>query len=440
MAAMSADPQARPLGRIERFYWLLDQQSCTNFVLVARLGPELTREALSAALARSWARHPRLRSRVVVDDAGEVVFEPEAGGPPEITEHPGPWRALADDQLLAQFPAGSHPLIRIHWCPAPDGATAVLTFAHGVLDGGAASAWLMELLADGCGHPPSAPFPDETCPSDDRYPARYRGLWLLWSLLRLVVRDGLARRLQGTPRSLPGAPPWGTPRQPTTTHIDLDPQRSSALLQRCREAGCTVQGALMAAQLAALREELPGGDPEPLAVAAALDLRPWLEPPLEPGTLGNHVSLLPVTVRREPDTTLMPLAADLSTQLQGMIARGFGHLFWRILPGPWFFPADARGLTRMASIGRAAPPSTVVTNLGRLHDPPPALASTLRALRFTMAPQEGSPLCTGVATLSEALRMDLCFDAAHLDEGRRTRIVERFEGALEALIGADGRT
>ena len=59
---MSADPHARPLGRNERFYWLLDQQSCTNFVLVAQLGPELALEALTEALDRSWARHPRLRA------------------------------------------------------------------------------------------------------------------------------------------------------------------------------------------------------------------------------------------------------------------------------------------------------------------------------------------------------------------------------------------
>jgi hypothetical protein len=440
MAGMSADPHARPLGRIERFYWLMDQQSCTNFVLTAELGPELALDALTEALARSWARHPRLRSRVVVDGAGSVRFETDAGGPPAIREHAGPWRSLADAQLLARFPAGSHPLIRVHWCAGERGANAVFTFAHGVLDGGAASAWLLELLADACGHPPTAPFPGEPCPSDERYPARLRGLRLLWSILALVLRDGLPRRLQGTPRALPGAAPWGTPRRPTTTHLDLDPQRSAALIQRCREAGCTVQGALMAAQLAALRAELPGDGAEPLAVAAALDLRPWLEPPLEPGTLGNHVSLLPVTVRMAPEAALAPVAAGISAQLRGMIARGFGHLFWRILPGPWFFPADARGLKRMASIGRAAPPSTVVTNLGRLPDPPPGLAQALHALRFTMAPQEGSPLCTGVATMNGALRMDLCFDAAHLDQERRKRIAERIASAIEGFQGPATRS
>ncbi len=44
MASMSADPHARPLGRIERFYWLLDQHACTNFVLAAQLGPGLPRQ------------------------------------------------------------------------------------------------------------------------------------------------------------------------------------------------------------------------------------------------------------------------------------------------------------------------------------------------------------------------------------------------------------
>jgi hypothetical protein len=434
MVDMMTDPLARPLGRIERFYWLLDQRSCTNFVLSAELEPGLEPADLELALQRSWARHPRLRCRIAVDQAGTVVLEPEAAGPPRIAVVPGPWRAVADAQLLAQFPAGSHPLIRCHWVEQQPGAVAIFTFEHGLLDAGAAAAWLMELLADAAGQPPAQPLPAHPAPSDARYPPGARGLRGLLNLLRIIVMDGLGRRLVGIPTALPGAPPWDSPRRPTTHPLDLDPRASAALLRRCRGLGCTVQGALMAAQAMALRAELPGDGPAPIGLAAAMDLRPWLAPPLAPGTLGNHVSLLPITIRVSSDSRAPILATALSRQLRRKIDRCMGHLFWKLLPPPWLLPPDQRGLDRLEALGRAAPPSTVVTNLGRLPDPPPALAGTLRALRFTMAPQQGSPLCTGVVTVNGALRLDLCFDAAHLDGERRARVAARMARTLEALV------
>ncbi len=439
MPAMTTNPLARPLGRIERFYWLLDQHVCTNFVLVARLAPRLDRDTLQAALERSWARHPRLRCGVGVVD-GTVMLQPESAPPPELTTSDTPWRALADAELNRPFPPGSTPLLRGHWVTEPEGAALVLTFAHGLLDAGSAAAWLLELLADatGCELPP---FPAHPAPSDALYPARYRGWRGLLALLRVILKDGVRRRLLGQPRALPNAPPWGTPREPHTLHVDLDAQHAGTLLDRCRALGCTAQGALMAAQALALRAELDGDASEPVGVAAAMDLRARLEPPLEPGTLGNHVSLLPVTVPVAPNQEPGVLAVHLSAELRAMMARGFGHLFWRVLPPPWMLPPDARSFPRLDAMNRRAPPSTVVTNLGRLPDPSPAVAEALRDLRFTMAPQQGSPLCTGVSSLMGALRVDLCFDAAHLDEDGRRRVAQRFEAALRefACTPADAR-
>ncbi len=434
MPGMSPDPLARPLGRSERFYWLLDQHVCTNFVLVARLGPGLRREDLQAALARSWSRHPRLRCGIAVDASGTVQLEPDTAEPPPVEERSGPWRALADGELNAPFPVGSRPLLRCRWVPEDRGAAVVLTVAHGLLDAGSAARWLLELLADAVGCAPDAPYPAHAAPSDALYPARYRGWRAVLGLLRIIVMDAIPRRLGGQPRTLPSAPSWGTTREPRSLHIDLDAQRTGALVRRCRELGCTVQGALMAAQALALRAELPGDEPAPVGLAAAMDLRAQLEPPLEPGTLGNHVSVLPVTVKLEPGHDPRGLAVTLTTAVRAMMARGLGHLFWLVVPGARVLPPDARSLPRLDRMNRRAPHSTVVTNLGRLPDPPPALAAVLRELRFTMAPQQGSPLCTGVNTLDGALRADLCFDAAHVDETGRERIAERFEAALVELI------
>lgn len=161
----------RPLGVIERFYWLYDQHTCTNFVLVAELDPGLGRVALEGAIARSWARHPRLRCRIAV--AGRrVVLEPEVAPPPVVEVVDGAWQVRADAELVRPFPVGAAPLVRVAWA---DGA-AVFTFHHGLLDARAGAWWLGEVLAMAAGEEPGEPFSEEPRPAEALFPARLRGL------------------------------------------------------------------------------------------------------------------------------------------------------------------------------------------------------------------------------------------------------------------------
>jgi hypothetical protein len=167
-----------------------------------------------------------------------------------------------------------------------------------------------------------------------------------------------------------------------------------------------------------------------------VDLRPHLEPALAPRTLGMFVSVLAGWHAVSPGSDLAVLAREAAAAVRAGIARGQAHLFWRALPPAWCFPPDARGAARLGWLARHSPRATVVTNLGPLPALPPAAAEAVRALRFAMAPQEGGPLCSAAVTSQGALRLGLCFDAAHLDAGARGRVAARMEAGLDHLCAS----
>lgn len=415
----------RPLGVIERFYWLYDQHACTNFVLVAELDAGLGRAALEEAVAQSWARHPRLRCRIAVIGR-RAVLEPETAPAPPVLVGEEPWQRRVEAELACPFAVGAAPLVRVAWC---DGA-AVFTFHHGLLDARSAAWWLGEVLALAAGGEPGAPFPEEPRPAEDLFPGYLRGLAGLGRLPAVIAAGGRAERAAGRAGALPGAPPRGTPRRPALAWVDLDPERSGALVRRVREAGATVQGALVAAQLAALRAEIPTDGPLGSCAISAVDLRPHLEPVLAPRTLGMFISVLAGWHAVSPEPDLPHLAREATTTVRAAIAGGRAHLFWRALPPAWCLPADARGAARLGWLARHSARASVVSNLGALPDLPPVAAEAVRALRFAMAPQEGGPLCSAAVTSQGALRLGLCFDAAHLDPAARERVARRLEAGL----------
>ncbi len=427
---------ARPLGRIERFYWLYDQHACTNFVLAAVLDDSVTRGAVRAALGRLWERHPLLRCAIAVDERAQPVLQPDAGPAPELPRAPmgTRWQDLAALELLRAFAPQSHPLLRFAWVPATAGVALVATFNHGLLDARAAGALLCELLADAVGCPPTGEPAPDAAPCERHYPARHRGPLALLRFFWVSFLDGIERLRVGTPLGLPDAPPLGTPRDLLALVLALDEQQTRALVQRCREQDCTVQGALCAAQLLALRSIFPQDGTVPSSTSTAADLRPLLEPPLPAETLGVHVSLIPTYHRVDNHTAPWRLAREVVQGVKRKLARGHGQLFWLAIPPATLLPPDARGAGRLARLARHAPVSTVVTNLGRLPPLPARSRDAVRSLHFLMAPQEGAALCTGALSLHGALRLVLVFDRSHLDEQRAHQVAARFRQVLEGLI------
>jgi hypothetical protein len=426
----------RALGRAERFYWLLDQVSSTNFVLVAEIEASPPVEALARVLARLGERHPLLRCRIVVDAAGKVVFEPVEGGLPcfELVESVGDavWHEEVAAELDHPFDPQSYPLARVLLRRLSGGTRLCFTFNHGIADATSGLALVVEalgLLAGAEAAPPRT-MPDA---QERGYPRRFLGVGGRLRQLWLLLRDGLEWSRIGRARPIPGFQTDSqTPRSCRILPFDPPMPATEALRARCREAGTSVQGALCAAQLLSIRPEYPETGRAALIVGSAVDMRPSIEGfRVERADLGMYASYVATAHGVAAEAAFWPLARQIRQSVRLRIARGNPCLVWSTFPGDWLFPAGPRGAEALFRMVSRMPPSTFVTNLG-------AAASTeggLRSLRFAMAPQAGSPLCTAAVTEAGGLRCANAFNATAMDGEQMRRIAVRFGRILEAAIG-----
>lgn len=438
---MDSSTLLRPLSGAERFYWLLDRVACTNFVILAAVDGPVSPAALGQALDQARARHPLLGATVRVDGIlARFVQLPEAPLLPTVREgDEEAWLATGAAELDHPFPPGTHPLVRVALLRDEAVDRLVFTFNHGISDARSAALLVEEVLrylpAPGGSGAPSSLLPLPLHPPQEAlYPLAFRG-WrarLRAMVLNLVDVVGFlrvgARLLPGVDRTR-----W-LPRRVRTFHFHLPEEQTTALVERCRQERTTVQGALCAAQALAIREELPGEGVLGVVVGSAVDMRAHLVPPLAPENLGMYASFVPSGFRVARDTPFWDLAREARGRLERRLAVGGPFLVWSTFPGPWLIPPDETGARRLLGSVLAAPPSSFVTNLGRLPGPEGDPGPGVRDLRFLMAPQPGSVLCTSVLSFRGALRIASSCNLSVMDADRGRVLAERVVSLLQAAF------
>lgn len=435
--------QVRPLSKAERFYWLVDRAVSTNFVISARMREMPSEAALREVLDLLRERHPMLRSRVMVNGRSQVVLEPApAGAPFEIEAAQAPdWRQDITRELDRPFPEGAWPLGRVilrHDDASSEGWMH-LVVNHGISDARSLATLMVELLGLLSGASPLEPRP--AFPSQEAlYEARYRGFGALWRWWWFLLRDAMGFAQFRKATHLPGLRPerW-RPRRCRTFPFDLDSSATSALVERARAEGTSVQGALCAAQLLAIRQEHAGDQLFPLVVGSAVNMRPSLVPVsiagrsmrVEDQDIGMYASFTATghLVARAGDP--WALAREVRARVQARVSGGNPQVVWAAFPANFLFPPDFRGAESLLKGILAAPPSTFVTNLGRLDGGSGAASE----IRFTMAPQVGSPLCTSAVSHAGCLRVNNTFNVSAIEEAQAERIAEAFGEALRRAIG-----
>jgi len=420
----------RPVGTAERFYWLFDRVSCTNFVVVAELVRPIDPGALAEALGEARQAYPLLDARIGLDEKGQVILEPGLA-PAErsrvdVRAVDGDGAAGVATQLSEPFPWGSHPLHRFALHRRADSSERlVATFHHALLDA-RSGLWLVErilaraLCGEALGSAPALPPCQESL-----YPARWKGVRARLGALGMVLR-GRLESMGSVQIPIEGQ----GPRRPLVLSLALDPPASAAWLERARREGTTVHGGLCAAQLIALRAEIEEQGSRKLSLYHPVDLRPSFEPALETSAPGMFISMVPTSHQLGPEIDLWGLAREIRARVVCAVERGDAHLAWTGSPPMWIFPPDERGARREQKMMDLLPPMTVVSNVGRVGAPSAALLQAVRGLHFAMGPQTGCPLLSAVTTWGGTLRVNLCFDRERVSPVRAERIRARIGAML----------
>ena len=155
--------------------------------------------------------------------------------------------------------------------------------------------------------------------------------------------------------------------------------KARALLEACRAHGVTMQGALGAAQLLAINDEFGSARPRNLGLNSLADLRGLLggQPDAAgPGPVHRHGQH---GARHPRRAGLLALAADVRNQLKAVLDSGDANLVHSIHREGALYPPNEVGARMVQGLVGLAPPSSMLTNVGRFD--PVALADGAKLAR-----------------------------------------------------------
>jgi hypothetical protein len=124
------------------------------------------------------------------------------------------------------------------------------------------------------------------------------------------------------------------------------------------------------------------------------------------------------------------LAADVRNQLKAVLDSGDANLVHTIHREGALYPPNEVGARMVQALVGLAPPSSMLTNVGRFE--PVALASgaRLRALGFLVSPPAQHPICVTVSSLGEALHLNLLYDQRKIDPAQARRMADAMAARL----------
>jgi Condensation domain len=230
----------RPLGGVERLFYLWSLAVPVHFCLVAQIEGAIDLAGLGAALEQVRRRYPALRV-CILDDAETGPMFHETENTIEISTVPvkvqADWPTVVQSELNRAFEAFPGPLMRVTFLPTSDGASIVLTFHHAIADGLSAIRVLRDVMRALAGEPLDAlrPLP----PIDEM-------------MISSASTPALAP--EAAPRAEISSKAWErvvaqAPGKLTTniSTLEWSSEETIRLIERCRANDTTVHGAICAA-------------------------------------------------------------------------------------------------------------------------------------------------------------------------------------------------
>lgn len=252
---------SRPLGGMEKLFWLLDESRWTHFAIAGQLVGTVPLAVWNEKLNGLALASSRVWDTIVRDENGLPIFLKGVPGTLSFDVIRGGVEDLPDQlsgQLTTPFNTKAAPLMRAVLMEEEGRSIVILAAHHSIADGLSLVHFLRDLLSEVSGSP------RKTTPE-------YRSM-------EQIAADNIS------PAKLPTMQPGPFPRGPIsyrdkTTYrpmvecAGLTLEESSALRERARAEQTTVHSAMSAALVAVFKGSLVSEDGGPLRVFSPLDVR-----------------------------------------------------------------------------------------------------------------------------------------------------------------------
>lgn len=429
----------RPLGSTENIYWLLDRLYCLNFVVFAELDGDLPIERLKAALAIVQHENPLLRARIALDGK-RTWFEPvsrrQAPLRPEIRALVD-WHGAIERELQHPFAPREAPLARFLWfIGAGTKRVAAMVFHHAIADGRSGTSVMLDVLRRAT-HRDSAPKYKRAHPSSQELDLVRLKVPILSRLHAVKFWLQKSKDALHFAQQLPGydMKPSRTPRIRILA-LSVPPRTAARLQAQARTHDTTVHGALGAAQILAINDQFKRRAPRYLALNSLADLRSVLEGGLTADDLGLYVTTLCTLHAIDADPDFWALAREVRDKLLAMVNSGDANLINGVYPASPLFDPDDNVARLVQGIVALAPPSSMLTNIGKVDVPDLGDRLKVRSISFAVSPPAQHPICVTAASHVGRIYINLLFDENKLDAERAQAIADRLMAHLDHAAAA----
>jgi hypothetical protein len=430
---MAATIDSRKLNVFERNLLHLETTVNFQFSVMLRVRGSLPAAALEEALSAESRSHYYLNVRLS-GDGERFERRDDLRIPVAVVKgrEDGDWAAMVERELGEGFDMRRGPLARVTLIQREGLSDVIACFQHIAADAASAFRFLDAAIARCAavarGETPGPPPAREAkVPDASYFPAATRGFSGALKRLGFVAR--YAHSMLRFPKArYPryDRVPYGA-RSLRLVPRELDAATTAALVDASRRHGASVQGALCAAALIALAEEIKtrAGVPKPaLECVSSVNLRRLLDPRPSDEDMGLWVGRVSTAFPMEAARALWPLARGVKRDLERQLARhdmfsGFLVLFSKVHSDPEAFTKTFE----------SPKPHVGVTNVGVLELParegPYEVldARFASSLRFT----QGGPwgVIVAATTFGGALAADFHFLREYWDAGDAAALADR---------------
>jgi hypothetical protein len=250
----------RPLGALEKLFWLADQNRPMHFAIAAEVGGSTGIEQWQRALDHVCDQSALIWSRIIRDDRDVPIFSPvtRASIPLHVVKNAAPaWTDYVAGELAQPFDSARPPLLRATLLHDPDRSVIILSVHHSIADGLALSYLMRDVLRAYAGE--SVRLSTETA-----------------AVERLIATGRNTATMPDVHGSQPARPPMpyrplnGAPR---VEALRLGRTMTRSLRERTRAERTSLHGALCAAVASAASKLVPGWSDIPLRVLSPIDVR-----------------------------------------------------------------------------------------------------------------------------------------------------------------------
>ncbi len=434
----------RPLGPIEEVYWHLDNSSPMLVMGVSKLSGGLTEEHLRAGLDEVQRRHPMLRVKIVEESGGKGWFRSRVPALP-LTELPADLdlHAWLEEELLIKIPSETGPLVACYYQRLERNTIRIaVKMHHAISDGTSVKNFLVDWVKAATqmaqtGVTELTPLPQLPY-FNERFPAFahgitgfFRWLYVLFRLLGSMLTNGAPRFVnvdQSVPVGLRGL---------YILEKNFPESIMTPLLQRARQEGTTVHGALYAAVMLAVAKEIDQQQRPFIASVSSVNIREKMQPAAKED-IGYLVTAVISAHKVNCADALWPLAREIKQRANEGMARGMEYV---LVPWTYRFhvwrarKVGHRNHAKMAEFLEKIhqPLSLVVTNMGQLNIEQHYGPYRIEDMVFYGNPSVLSPFVTIISTLGNVMTWTLqgCSPVV-----TRQQLIDIFDNAQNYLLNS----